>query len=876
MATRQLKGWLFDVDELGPQVALWVCTDDGRRLKLIEEFRPPVYVQGERAKLKRLAGEMEHRGIIAHAGWAERREFWSGALIEVMEAQVADSSLLPRLRTFAAARDHELTFYNCDIPAAQYYLYLKQLFPLCRLACDIDDQGHVLEVAATDSPWEEDYSLPDLRVMKMHGERMRPVNERSCIQLECAGKNVRLRLADGARAIAAFNDFIERLDPDVILSEYGDTALMPALLRLARRERVALVVDRDRVVTQRKIENEGRTYFSYGRIVYKGPSYPFFGRWHIDGDNSFIHRETALEGLIELARLAKIPVQRMARTSPGSAMSSMQMDRAIAEGILVPWHKSEPEAYKTALELLTIDKGGLTFQPKAGAYERVAEIDFVSMYPGIMVRHNISPETVLCSCCQNHVVPEAGYNICERRRGLIPQTLAPLLERRRRYKQLRRAGDRYDERQTAIKWMLVSCFGYLGYKNARFGRIEAHEAVTAFGRDKLLRAKEIAEARGYRMLHALTDSLWLRRDGMSEAELQVLCDEITEATQVEICLEGIYRWIVFLPSKVNGERSVACRYYGVFDDGKLKLRGLACRRADTPMFIKEAQWKWLALFAEARTLAERASLSGQARAMLQQQVGELERGEINTAKLMMKRTLTKELDSYTKETRTALAARQLEAAGINVHPGERLGYLIADAGAKDKTKRVRAEGTRDDGRCDLAEYIKLLEAAFAEVMAYTDAVRQPLLQATLPMSGATAAEVRDVFICHAGEDKAAVVEPLIGALDAARISYWHDRAEIRWGDSLTGKVNEGLRVSRYVIVVLSPAFMGKHWPERELNAALNMEAATGEVKVLPLLVGEVNAMLKQFPLLNDKLYLIWDGKVESIIAALQSRFGRRG
>jgi DNA polymerase-2 len=720
MATRRLEGWLFDVDELGPQVALWVYTTAGHLLRLTDEFRPPIYVQGERAKLKRLASELERRGIISHVRWAEQREFWNGALIDVLEMHVADSSLMSRLRTFAATRDREFTFYNCDIPAAQHYLYLKKLFPLCRLACDIDNAGNVLEIDATDSLSETDYQLPDLRIMKMWGERMRPLNEHSCIHLECAGKSVRLKLADGARAIEAFNSFIECLDPDVILSERGDTVLMPALLSLVKREKIALMVDRDRVVTQRKIETEGRTYFSYGRIIYKGPSYPFFGRWHIDGNNSFIHRETALDGLIELARLARVPVQRMARTSPGSAMTSMQMDRAIADDILVPWHKSEPEAYKTALELLTVDKGGLTFQPKLGAFERVAEIDYASMYPAIMVQHNISPETVLCSCCQNSAVPEAGYNICEKRRGLIPRTLAPLLERRKRYKQLLRAGDkegdRYNERQTAIKWMLVSCFGYLGYKNARFGRIEAHEAVTAFGRDKLLRAKELAEARGYRMLHALTDSLWLKREEVNEADLLALCDEITQATQVEMSLEGIYKWIVFLPSKVNDARPVACRYYGVFADGKLKLRGLACRRSDTPPFIKEVQWELLAIIAKAVTLAEWLRMIEQAKVILQQRIGELERGEIDPARLLLKRTLTKELDAYTVETRTALAARQLEGAGVKVHPGERVRYVVKEAKAKDKSRRVHAEGIEPLPDYDAAEYVKLLLAAAVEIL----------------------------------------------------------------------------------------------------------------------------------------------------------------
>lgn len=77
MATRRLEGWLFDIDELGPQVALWVYIDEGLLLKLTAEFRPPIYVQGERKKLKGLASQLERRGIISHVRWVEQREFWS-------------------------------------------------------------------------------------------------------------------------------------------------------------------------------------------------------------------------------------------------------------------------------------------------------------------------------------------------------------------------------------------------------------------------------------------------------------------------------------------------------------------------------------------------------------------------------------------------------------------------------------------------------------------------------------------------------------------------------------------------------------------------------------------------------------------------------
>src|SRR5207244_7222183 len=94
-----------------------------------------------------------------------------------------------------------------------------------------------------------------------------------------------------------------------------------------------------------------------------------------------------------------------------------------------------------------------------------------------------------CRCCPDHRGPELGRHTCRRRRGLVPQVLEPILAKRARLKRLKQtasdtqARQTYDRRQTALKWILVTSFGYLGYKNFVFGRIEAHEAVTAYSRE---------------------------------------------------------------------------------------------------------------------------------------------------------------------------------------------------------------------------------------------------------------------------------------------------------------------------------------------------------------------------------------------------------
>ena len=69
--------------------------------------------------------------------------------------------------------------------------------------------------------------------------------------------------------------------------------------------------------------------------------------------------------------------------------------------------------------------------------------------------------------------------------------------------------ERLSRRVKMLKWILVTAFGYQGYRNARFGRIECHEAINAYARALIGDLIAFAESRGYRALHSLVDSLWL-------------------------------------------------------------------------------------------------------------------------------------------------------------------------------------------------------------------------------------------------------------------------------------------------------------------------------------------------------------------------------
>ncbi len=167
--------------------------------------------------------------------------------------------------------------------------------------------------------------------------------------------------------------------------------------------------------------------------------------------------------------------------------------------------------------MLFADRGGHIFEPKIGVFEQVAEIDFTSMYPQIMSNYNISPETFNCECCKEdgNKVPGLPFYTCKKQRGIVSDALDLPLRKRKAYKMLSRTlppdqAKIYKKMSDALKWPLVCSFGYLGFKNARFGKVEGHQSVCAYSRDLLLLAQEIAEDRGFGILHGIVDSMWLQ------------------------------------------------------------------------------------------------------------------------------------------------------------------------------------------------------------------------------------------------------------------------------------------------------------------------------------------------------------------------------
>src|SRR5208282_6278550 len=124
-------------------------------------------------------------------------------------------------------------------------------------------------------------------------------------------------------------------------------------------------------------------------------------------------------------------------------------------------------------------------------------------------------------------------------RGITSRVVERLIIKKTDLKTAQRAvppetARRYKLQRDSLKWLLVCCFGYTGYKNARFGKIEAHEAINAIARETLLVAKEMAEDRGYEILHALVDSLYVQKSCATRGDYEALNAEIAARTELPL------------------------------------------------------------------------------------------------------------------------------------------------------------------------------------------------------------------------------------------------------------------------------------------------------------------------------------------------------
>ena len=404
------------------------------------------------------------------------------------------------------------------------------------------------------------------------------------------------------------------------------------------------------------------------------------------------------------------------------------------------------------MDLLVGDRGGFIYEPRLGVHDSVGEVDFSSMYPSLMAKYNISAETVLCKCCPDSPVrvPELNYHICTKRVGMVPKTVNLALTKRLHYKHLRdQTSDKhlkqlYDRRQAALKWILVTCFGYLGFSNSKFGTVDGHIGVCAFAREAFLKTARIAEDSGFEVIHGIVDSLWLTKKDTPIEEYPKLCQKITSEIGVPINFEAHYKWIAFLPSRMHPHVSVLNRYFGVTDSGKIKVRGLDVRKSDTPKFVYDAQMEMINALAAAHNSAELTGRIPEALKVVRDYRQRLIAGEIALSDLIVTKHLSKNPNHYRQHVSQLIAAEQLQNQGVEIHAGNNITFLFTHSENKHHNRRVVAEQLIEKGVApDTKKYLLLLYGSAANLLSFRGYTTKSVCEAVNGQSTTTLTQYLD-------------------------------------------------------------------------------------------------------------------------------------
>ncbi|WP_435158982.1 type B DNA-directed DNA polymerase [Haladaptatus sp. DFWS20] len=531
----------------------------------------------------------------------------------------------------------------------------------------------------------------------------------------------------GEDVLTTLSSHVESVDPDVLSLNTSD--LIPVLFQQADRLDVEFQLGRRPGWQQLAGES---TYESYGQVGYSPARYNLPGRVIIDGSNTFMWNQTNLDGCLYLVEQSGKPLQELAWSSIGNILTGIQIQEARKRDVLVPWRSWRHEEFKTMRQLHDADRGGFTFAPDVGLHEDVHELDFSSLYPNIIVTRNVSPEKIRCEChAEREDVPGIGYSICDER-GYLPDVLEPLIEDRDAIKaEIRETEDEENREElegqsSAIKWILVSCFGYQGFSNAKFGRIECHEAINAYAREILLETKAVLEEHGWRIVHGIVDSVWVTPiEGEEQTSLSELVSEISEEVEIRLELEAHYDWISFVPLR-DSDAGALTKYFGkVAGEDEYKYRGIECRQRSTPSYIDEAQ---KALIRTVDAYRDPEAVCEELRSW----VDRLERGAVDPNELVITNRVSKKKEDYTQSTRSVAALERAADLGLGRAPGQSVSYVVVDD-AKQSRERVRLASEELD-EYDTGFYRELLIRAAASVLSplgwRTSDIEQELRQYT--------------------------------------------------------------------------------------------------------------------------------------------------
>lgn len=320
-------------------------------------------------------------------------------------------------------------------------------------------------------------------------------------------------------------------------------------------------------------------------------------------------------------------------------------------------------------------EGGYVREPKQGLVENIAVFDFRSLYPSIIVTHNIDISKLNCSHsgCARNKAPEKNYCFCLQGAGFIPKILAELLQKRQEIKsKIKIASPKektsLNNRQYALKIITNAAYGYYAYPASRWYSRECAESVAAFGRNYIHAVINSADSFGFEVVYGDTDSLFVTAKKGLEEKAQKFLSNVNKKLPgvMKLELDGIYSTGLFVSAKTG---AAAKKRYALMDaQGRLVIRGFERVRRDWCSLAKETQEKVLKLALEKKT--ERAA------EFVRSVVKDLRSGKTGLDRLVIYTQLSKPLNEYEQVGPHVAVAKRMFEQGRLVAEGTTIQYII--------------------------------------------------------------------------------------------------------------------------------------------------------------------------------------------------------
>lgn len=388
----------------------------------------------------------------------------------------------------------------------------------------------------------------------------------------------------------------------------------------------------------------------------------------------------------ELSQLIGQPIFEVTRLGTGSSIEWLLMRMAHEKNILVP---AKPDDREYAARRMESYEGAYVVDPDKGIHDNILVFDFRSLYPSIIIAHNIDASTINCDCCKDPHVSPTGAKFCKKRKGLIPELLDDILKSRSRTKLemkklIAAKGDKtkiksLDARQQALKILANSAYGYMGFSRARWYDNDCAGSVAAWGREYIKDTIKVAEGEGYKVVYGDTDSLMLTIPGekTDNEVMKIKTDFLSKInkklpTAMELEFEGFYPRGVFVTKK---------RYALIDKEKKLTIKGLETKRRDWANIAKSTQEKVLyTILWENNPQKAAETVKGV--------VQDLREGKVPLKELVISTQVTKALGEYENKGPHVMAARKAQKMGKKIQAGDLIQYIIAKKGASISDKAV--------------------------------------------------------------------------------------------------------------------------------------------------------------------------------------------